>query len=83
MKKIFLTFIIIFSAAALTLSTAYASTPKIKFYDFQNQLIDGEVKGPSALYIDRRTGVRFNRLMKLKKSFIKILLKSSKERVFK
>ena len=70
---------------ALTISAgpALGEQPKSKFYDFSDQLIDGEIKKPTALYTDARTQVRFDRLLSLKKSFIKALLETSKERVFK
>lgn len=54
-----------------------------KFYDFSDQLIDGEIKKPTALYTDARQKVRFDRLMRLKKSFIPAMMQTSKERVFK
>ena len=57
--------------------------PKSKFYDFSDQIIDGEVKKPITLYTDARQKVKFDRLMKLKKSFIPQLFKTAKERVFK
>ncbi len=61
-----------------------AKTPlKSKFYDFNEQLIDGEVKKPTTLYTDARKQVRFDRLLKLKKSFIPNLLNTAKEKVFK
>jgi hypothetical protein len=56
---------------------------KSKFYDFSDQLIDGEIKKPTALYTDARQKVRFDRLMRLKKSFIPAMMQTSKERVFK
>jgi hypothetical protein len=59
------------------------STTKAKFYDFSEQLIDGEINKPTALYTDARERVRFNRLLKLKKSFIPILLRTSKETIFR
>jgi hypothetical protein len=79
MKKLILaTLIVIFSA------TATAKSPqKSKFYDFSDQLIDGERKKPTALYTDAREQVKFDRLLTIKKSFIKKLLNTSKERVFK
>jgi hypothetical protein len=79
MKKLILaTLIVIFSA------TATAKSPqKSKFYDFSDQLIDGERKKPTALYTDAREQVKFERLLTIKKSFIKKLLSTSKERVFK
>lgn len=60
-----------------------AGVPRAKFYDFNDQLIDGEIKKPSTLYTDSRERVKFNRLLRLKKSFMKELFNSSKEKVFK
>ena len=54
-----------------------------KFYDFSEQLIDGEIKRPTALYTDSRQRVKFNRLLRLKRSFLKELFDTSRERVFK
>tara|TARA_Y100000296_G_scaffold84937_1_gene119616 strand:+ start:582 stop:842 length:261 start_codon:yes stop_codon:yes gene_type:complete len=54
-----------------------------KFYDFSDQVINGEIKKPTALYTDSRQKVRFGRLLKLKKSFLPKMLKSAKEPVFK
>ena len=57
--------------------------PKSKFYDFGEQVIDGEIKKPTALYTDSKKKVQFDRLLKLKKSFISDLMNTSKERTFK
>ena len=66
------------------LTHAHAKPPvKSKFYDFSEQLIDGEIKKPTSLYTDARQKVRFERLLKLKKSFLPQLFKTAKERVFK
>ena len=59
------------------------SKPKSKFYDFGEQVIDGEIKKPTALYTDSKKKVKFDRLLKLKKSFIPDLLKTSEEKTFK
>lgn len=59
------------------------SKPKSKFYDFGEQVIDGEIKKPTALYTDSKKKVKFDRLLKLKKSFIPELLKTSEEKTFK
>ena len=59
------------------------SKVKSKFYDFSDQLIDGEVKKPSGLFIDSRQKVKFDRLLRLKKSFIQNMLQTSQENVFK
>tara|TARA_A100001391_G_scaffold188072_1_gene158426 strand:- start:155 stop:424 length:270 start_codon:yes stop_codon:yes gene_type:complete len=57
--------------------------PKSKFYDFNDQIIDGEIKKPTTLYTDARDRVKFDRLMKLKKSFLPKLFATAKEKVFK
>ena len=59
------------------------SKPKSKFYDFGAQIIDGEIKKPTALYTDSKKKVKFDRLRKLKKSFIPDLMKSAEEKTFK
>jgi len=57
--------------------------PKSKFYDFGEQVIDGEIKKPTALFTDSKKKVQFDRLLKLKKTFIPHLMNTSKERTFK
>ena len=58
-------------------------SPKAKFYDFNEQVIDGEIKKPTALYTDSKGKVKFDRLLRLKKTFIPELMNTSKERTFK
>ena len=82
MKKLLVTLIFAIAVLGLT-SSSMAADPKSKFYDFSDQLIDGEIKKPTALYTDARQQVKFDRLLSLKKSFIRSLLATSKERVFK
>ncbi len=79
MKKVVL-FVIIF---ILTISQVFGKTPKSKFYDFSDQLIDGQIQKPTALYTDARDRVKFERLLKLKKSFLPQLYDTAKEKVFK
>jgi hypothetical protein len=71
----------------LTCSLARAAPPKknvkSKFYNFNEQLIDGQIKKPTALYTSARERARFDRLLKLKKSFLQNLFKTSKESTFK
>ena len=62
---------------------AMGKQPKSKFYDFNDQIIDGEIKKSTTLYTDARDKVKFDRLMKLKKSFMKELFNTAKEKVFK
>lgn len=56
---------------------------RAKFYDFSEQLIDGEIKKPTSLYVDSRERVKFDRLLRLKKSFLPKLFDTAKEKVFK
>lgn len=79
-----MTRIAIFLLVIFSLSTAHAKPPtKSKFYDFSEQLIDGQIKKPTSLYVDSRQKVKFDRLLRLKKSFIPELFKTAKDRVFK
>tara|TARA_R110000824_G_scaffold232791_3_gene420969 strand:+ start:10528 stop:10713 length:186 start_codon:yes stop_codon:yes gene_type:complete len=59
------------------------ASPRSKFYDFNDQLIDGQINKPTTLYTDARQQVKFERLLKLKKSFLNDLFDTAKERVFK
>ena len=74
-------------ATVLRVTVVGAAPPKqsakSKFYDFSEQLIDGEIKKPTALYTDARKKVKFERLLRLKRSFMRELFKTSKEKVFK
>ena len=53
---------------------------KSKFYDFSEQLIDGDIKQPTALYTDARQQATFERLLRLKKELLSLIFESSKER---
>ena len=75
--------LIIFLGVVLFASSVQGQTPKSKFYDFNEQIIDGEIKKPTSLYTDARQKVQFDRLLRLKKSFMPELFKTAKERVFK
>ena len=49
---------------------ANANSPKTKFYDFDDLLINGEYKKPQIMYTDTRAKVKFERLFKIKKDFL-------------
>tara|TARA_Y100000310_G_scaffold56615_1_gene51972 strand:- start:429 stop:704 length:276 start_codon:yes stop_codon:yes gene_type:complete len=68
-----------------TILDARAEPPRSnsKFYDFSEQVIDGQIKKPTALYTDARQKVKFDRLLKLRKSFLPEILNSAKNPVFK
>jgi hypothetical protein len=52
---------------------------KIKFYNFDDLLIDGQYKKPQVLYTDSRQKVKFGKLLKLKKDFLPKLKNTSKD----
>ena len=74
---------LIFVMLCCKVTHAQSKSPKSKFYDFSEQLIDGQIQKPTALYTDARQKVKFDRLLRLKKSFLKALFATSKEKVFK
>jgi hypothetical protein len=80
MKRCFVVLLLLVSFSQFVIA---APPQKSKFYDFGEQLIDGEIKKPTALYTDARKRARFGRLLKLKKSFLPKLFNTSKEKVFK
>ena len=53
-----------------------AKTRKAKFYDFSDQLINGEIKKPATIYMESRARAKFAKLLRLKKSFRRALLNS-------
>ncbi len=55
------------------------ATPKTKFYDFDDLLINGEYKKPQIMYTDTQAKVKFERLLKLRKDFLKKLLETEKD----
>ena len=82
MRKLFMLVLSVIIVLSLT-SVTSSKSPKAKFYDFSEQLIDGEVKKPTTLYTDAREAVKFERLLRLKKSFLPKLFDTAKEPVFK
>ena len=49
---------------------ANANSPKTKFYDFDDLLINGEYKKPQVMYNDVQAKVKFERLFKINKNFL-------------
>tara|TARA_R100001224_G_C3994231_1_gene140350 strand:- start:53 stop:295 length:243 start_codon:yes stop_codon:yes gene_type:complete len=70
---------------AILFSTAASAAPpsKSKFYDFGDQVIDGEIKKPVGEYFSDRQRARFDRLTSLKKSFLPKMFITSKNKIFK
>ena len=72
MKKLLSFFIV------LAISMPVFGKSKAKFYDFSDQLIDGNIKKPSTIFMESRVRAKFDKLLKLKKSFIPRLLMTGK-----
>ena len=64
-------------------SSAHAQSVRRRFYDFREQVFDGEVRRPTTLYTDARKQVAFEQLLTLKRSFMSELLQTSQERTFR
>ena len=64
-------------------TAAFAAEPKSKFYDFSDQLIDGEIRKPTTLYSNVRQEAKFSRMLSLKKELLPLIFQARKERVFK
>ena len=77
-------FVLIVYLALFFAVEAHAKPPtKSKFYDFSEQLIDGQRRKPTILYTNIREKVKFERLLSLKKSFMRQLFDTHKENIFK
>lgn len=85
MKRILTLSAALLATAALTAGAAFAAgnDQKAKFYDFSDQLIDGDVKKPPTIVMEARTRAKFDKLLKLKKSFRQAMIDSSKEPILK
>lgn len=77
MKKLLPLFIV------LIISAPVFGKSKAKFYDFSDQLIDGNIKKPSTIFMESRVRAKFDKLLKLKKSFIPRLLMTGYEPTLK
>ena len=58
---------------------ANANSPKTKFYDFDDLLINGEYKKPQIMYTDTQAKVKFERLFKIKKNFLPKLRETKRD----
>ncbi len=82
MKKLLIVLTLGLTFASLNTS-AMAAEPKSKFYDFSDQLIDGEIRKPTTLYSNVRQAAKFSRMLSLKKELLPLIFQARKERVFK
>jgi hypothetical protein len=61
----------------------HAKSKKARFYDFSDQLIDGQIKKPATLWMESRSRAKFAKLLRLKKSFREALIMSAKDPILK
>ncbi|MBU0551494.1 hypothetical protein KKF91_06825 [Myxococcota bacterium] len=60
-------------------SPALADDVKTRFYNFEDLMVEGQIKKPQVLYTDARQKVKFDRLLKLKKDFLPKLKATAKD----
>lgn len=74
-------------ALLVTISSSVSATPtkppRVKFYNFDDYLIDGKLKKPTALLTDVHRTAKFKRFQGLEKSFIRPLLDTAREKTLK
>ena len=56
---------------------------KAKFYDFSDQLIDGNIKKPSTIFMESRVRAKFDKLLKIKEIFHSKIANDRKKPKFK
>ena len=80
MKRL-VTSVILLISFALSGTAVFADDPAVKekFYNFDDMLIDGEFKTPQGMYENARDKAKFDRLLKLKKSFLPKIQETSQE----
>jgi hypothetical protein len=81
-----LTFMVVMITIAIIMfyhTFAYGKTKKARFYDFSDQLINGEIKKPTAIYMESRSRAKFAKLLRLKKSFRRALILSYNDPLLK
>lgn len=83
MKTFLITILFTLSCGAAIAGNTPKKKTKSKFYDFGAQVIDGEIRKPTALYTSARNQAKFDRLLRLKRSFLPSLFATAKNKVFK
>ncbi|MBH24897.1 MAG: hypothetical protein CMH57_10670 [Myxococcales bacterium] len=85
MKK-FAVCVVVAMGLVLTGSVAFAQDDddvKTKFYDFDDMLIDGDIKKPEGMVYGVTERAKFERLLSLKKSFLPKIEETAKDDVLK
>ena len=73
---------VVFAAALMSFGSAFAQDTgtKTKFYNFDDMLIDGQLKVPDGMKTQARQKAKFKRLLSLKKSFLPKIRETAEER---
>ena len=80
MRAIFVFFVLFALFFLLTYGTVLAKEKtKVKFYNFDDLLVDGKVSKPKLLYVDSRQRIKFEKLLKLKKDFLPKLKETERD----
>lgn len=75
-----MTRLLLIAGLILSAQQAFAEDDtKTKFYNFDDLLINGEYQKPTVLYTDSKKKVKFEKLLSLKKQFIKRLKDTAKD----
>jgi len=77
-KAVTIIVILLFASCTAIAQDSPANT-KTKFYDFDDMLINGKVKKPQVLYIDKRQKVKFERLLRMRKDMMPRLMGTGKD----
>lgn len=76
-------FVLVLFSSTISYAEPNNSSNKVKFYNFDDLLIDGKVTKPKLLWIDTRQKVKFERLLRLKKDFLPKLESTKKDPTLK
>jgi len=83
MKKLWIALVVVTMSLGTFSTAAMGAEPKSRFYDFSDQLIDGEIRRPTSLFTNVRQAARFSRMLELKKELLPLIFQARKDRVFK
>ena len=83
MRKAVTIIVILLFVSCTAIAQDFPADTKTKFYNFDDMLINGKVKKPQVLYIDKRQKVEFERLLRLRKDVMPRLMGTGKDHSLK
>lgn len=83
MRKAVTIIVILLFVSCTAIAQDSPADTKTKFYNFDDMLINGKVKKPQVLYIDKRQKVEFERLLRLRKDVMPRLMGTGKDHSLK